>query len=191
MTTIKDIEKSPDSSVWVYNTTDKNGQRMKGVLNLSVPDGMGNSVAINIPVTWIPIDLTAQATKAAILSAPAFRRLVQMGAVTLTTSELAEKIFESADAQMEAGRIYNIISSVEMDKATPPVEVKNMISEAAGNVSGVALNIAHNTTISEEDILSMLRSNLSSLTQDDLRYIVETSVQPRVKAFTAEHLKSS
>ena len=68
---LAELERSTESSVYVLNNSVP-----RGIINFSINDGLGNAVTIKVPITWMPIDLTTQATKASVLSSPQFRRLL-------------------------------------------------------------------------------------------------------------------
>lgn len=177
--TIADLEASKSSSVWV-----KNNSNPKGNINMTMSDGMGNNIVVTVPVTWIPLDLTTQASKTGIVSSPTFRRMLSMGLLTLVSEAEALAIMSDAKAQKEAQRVYSHAKEVGLDYA--PVEAKIAASESDGSVSGFAMQLSIATDLDEDQVMTMLRGNESTLTKADFKYIAETSTFGRVKLYCAE-----
>jgi len=181
--TIGELENSKTSSVWVKNISNP-----KGNVNMTMNDGQGTQIVLQVPVTWIPIDLTTQATKSAILSAPSLRRMLAQGMIQLISEEDAMEVMQQADAQKEAVRIYNRAQDMEIDMQQVPVEAQKAQVESDGSISGFAMNIAASNDMDEDQVMNTLRNNESNLTQGDLKYIAQNSTFPRVKTFAAERL---
>lgn len=181
--TIGELENSKSSSVWVMNSSNP-----KGNVNLTMNDGQGTQIVVQVPVTWIPIDLTTQATKSAILVSPTFRGLMAKGLLKLIREEEALAIMEQADAQKEAARIYSRAQDLSVDAAYMPSEAKRAQEEGTGSISPFAMNIVLSKDLEEDQVMSTLRNNESALTQDDMRYIAENSQFARVKSYAASKL---
>ena len=181
--TVADLEASRSSSVWVLNNSNP-----KGNINMTMSDGQGQQIVVAVPVTWIPIDLTTQATKNAVLTSPVFRRMVATGMLKLVPDDQAMMTMDGADAQKEAARIYSRAQEILVDEVSMPQEAKLAVVEGDGSISGFAMNLANTRDLEEDQVLTTLRNNESSLSQADLRYIAENSQYPRVKARAAEQL---
>ena len=181
--TIGELENSKSSSVWVLNSSNP-----KGNVNMTMNDGQGQQLVIQVPVTWIAVDLTTQATKSAILSSPAFRRMLAQGMIKLIAEEDALAMMSAPDAQKEAQRIYNRAQDLTVDAAYMPQEAQKAQSEGDGSVSGFALNIAASNDMDEDQVMNTLRNNESALSEADLQYIAQNSSFARVKTFAAERL---
>lgn len=188
--TISQAEQSKSSSVWALNGSGVKGQQ-KGNINITVTEGNGRANNIVLPVTFIPIDLTTQATKNAVLSSPDFRRMVQRQFVRLISEEDATLLLSTQEAQAEQRRIFDL-GTAELDAihAEAPAEVKSLLAENNGTVGGYAMNLAHNKDGNEDELVSNLRNNIESLSTEELQYIVNNSSFPRVKALAAEHAVS-
>ncbi len=186
--TLKALEADKDSSsVWVINRTNP-----RGVLNISMPDNLGGSVIMVIPVTWIPVDLTTQATKESLMKSPVFRRLVSGGNIGLIDEEQAQRIMESEDAKKEAVRVYSAVQATEelMNSATSSPEVAKLTQEESGNISGFAMNIV-GVDLDEDQIMTMIRGQEGILTSADYKYIATNSPLAKVKEFCAESAVSA
>ena len=155
---------------------------------MTMSDGQGQQIVVAVPVTWIPIDLTTQATKNAVLTSPVFRRMVATGMLKLVPDDQAMMTMDGADAQKEAARIYSRAQEILVDEVSMPQEAKLAVVEGDGSISGFAMNLANTRDLEEDQVLTTLRNNESSLSQADLRYIAENSQYPRVKARAAEQL---
>lgn len=155
---------------------------------MTMADGQGQQIVVSVPVTWIPMDLTTQATKTAILTSPTFRRMIATRMLRLVSDDQAMMTMDSVDAQKEAQRIYNRAQELHVDEVAMPQEAKLAVAEGDGSISGFAMNLANTRDMEEDQVLTTLRNNESSLSQADLRYIAENSQYPRVKARAAEQL---
>lgn len=187
--TVAQAEKDKSSSsLWVLNNSGNQGSlKQKGVINISIPEGNGQVNTIRVPITFIPIDLTTQATKNAVLSNPQFRRLVQGGLLRILSADHAEELLQSPDAQEEQRRIFSLGSADELQplQETAPEQVKNIIQADQGTISGYALNLAHNSDGNEDDLVASLKANASTLTTEELKYIVNNSIHAKVKTEAA------
>lgn len=152
---------------------------------MTMNDGQGQQLVVQVPVTWIPIDITTQATKSAILSSPAFRRMIGAGMLRLVSEDDAMIVMEQADAQTEAQRLYNRASDLNVDAQYIPQEAQKAQAEGNGTVSGFAMNITMSTDLDEDQVMTTLRNNESSLSSDDFNYIAQNSTYARVKAYAA------
>lgn len=163
--------------------------RQKGVINITIPEGSGQVHTLRIPVTFIPIDVTTQATKNAVLSNPQFRRLVQGGMVQIASENHAADLLQAPAAQEEQRRLFSLgYEEAEAIQPDAPEAVKDLINESAGNVGGYAMNLAHNNDGNEDELVSSLRSNAGGLSTDELKYIVNNSVHAKVKTEAARHI---
>jgi|JFJP01.1.fsa_nt_gi hypothetical protein len=185
--TIGQAEQSPSSQVFVMNTSGGNGQQ-KGIINFTVTEGNGRATVVRIPVTFIPLDLTESATKNAILSSPDFRRLVSKGIISLIADKDAEALLNNEPAQKEKRRLLDINHSLELDVNQQSVEVQSMKAEAAGQIGGFAMSLAHTIDGEEDALCSNLRNNADVLTQAELKYIVDNSTFHKVKTLAAEYI---
>lgn len=185
--TVSQVEQSQSTSVWAMNTSASKGTG-KGIINLTITEGNGRSTVVRIPVTFIPVDLTTQATKSALTMSPDFRRLVASRIITLISDADAEKMLDNDKARAEQSRLLNIESLHEVDEQQQTAEVRSMMAEASGNIGGLALNIAHTTDGDEEAVVANLRNNAEALTKDELKYIVDNSQMHKVKVLAADLL---
>lgn len=95
------------NSLWLLN---------RSAENLIIPfvDRAGQHQALNLPVTWIPQDVTIQGTKKEITQAPMFRRAEMLKLVTVMSDAEASKILKDREAQIEQDRIYRIHENIKL-----------------------------------------------------------------------------
>ena len=107
--TIAELEKNPDSGpVFVVNRT-AGVKRGDVFLVIARPNGNGSD-SVNIPSTWIPVDLTSVIKRSQLLNDNNFRQAVTMGMLQLVHPEDAAALFEqSKEARQEFQRIANYL----------------------------------------------------------------------------------
>jgi hypothetical protein len=181
--TIGDIEASKSSSIWVLNKSNP-----KGNITITVPNGMGNVVTVMVPVTWIPVDMTTQATKQSLLASPVFRRMMTLGMIAIISEEDAQKLLSEDDARVEMQRIYAMPQELSGNPETIPAAVTSIKSEVAGEVSGFALNISHTDSLDEAQVMNAIKGNDGTMTETDMKYIVANSKYGKVKTYLTERL---
>lgn len=181
--TLAELEASKASSVWVRNNSNP-----KGNINMTMSDGMGTNVVVTVAVTWIPLDLTTQASKNSIIASPTFRRMLSMGMLQVISEDSALEAMGEPDAQKEAARVYSHAKELSMSEAYIPQEAKVAAAEGAGNISGFAMQLAIASDMDEDQVLTTLKGNESTMSRDDFKYIAETSSFPRVKVYCADKL---
>ena len=102
--TVTQAEKADDSQLFVLNKSNPRGN-----VNFVVVDSGQQKVSVQVPVTFIPVDLSTFATKADVLRNPNFRRLVARGFVHIVSSESAEEFLQDERAQKEHNRIFDVL----------------------------------------------------------------------------------
>lgn len=182
--TVAQAEKSESSSVWVLNTSGERG-KSKGIINISIVEGNGRTNVVRVPVTGIPIDLTTQATKSALLVSPDFRRLVQQTIIRIISDADAESLLASPAAKEEQRRLLDIDHQHEIQDNQMSTELQSAKAEIGGEIGGLAMHIAHTTDGDEEAVAANLRNNADGMTQRELQYIVNNSTMHKVKATAA------
>ena len=180
---LQELEATKSSSVWVINNSNP-----KGTINMTLSDGMGNNVVVAVAVTWIPLDLTTQASKSSILASPTFRRMLSMNMIKIVAEDSANEAMSSERAQKEATRIYSHAQELSVSETSMPQEAKAAAVEGSGDVSGFAMQLAMASSMDEDQVMTTLRGNESTMSLSDFKYLAETSVFPRVKTHCAEKI---
>ena len=181
---IADLERNEGLSVWVVNNANPSGS-----INLSINDGTGNQIPIVIPITWVPVDLTTQATKSAIVTSPQFRRLVASRMLLLVSEETAIKSLSTKEAQEENARIYKTSAMENVGSVNIPQNVQDQIKAEKAQVSGFVMNIVERKDIDENSCMSALKSQAHTLSKDDLEYLINNSTYSDVKSWASSQLE--
>lgn len=181
--TLGELEKSGSSSVWVLNNSNP-----KGNVNLTMNDGQGAQMVVTVPVTWIPVDLTTQATKSALLASPNFRRLLAVRMLILVSEDVASATMAQPAASKEAGRVYSRVQDMVGAVDTMPKDAQRAVAESSGVVSGMVMQLAAGSEMDEEQVLTTVQGQRSTMTQADLQYLAENSQFSRVKEYAAAEL---
>lgn len=178
--TINQMERLDDSSVFVTNMT-----KPKGNVNFSVSDGTSKRIAVKVPCTFIPIDLTTQATKTSIITSPDFRALVTKGYLRVVDPEEARAFIDSSpEATEEHRRLFRQIevAAIGGNPETSRVEIES--ETVLGTINVVAKNVIE-SEMEENDALRILRNNAGDLTAEDWEYVASKSDKAKVKEFAA------
>ena len=183
---IGEMEATKSSSIWVLNSSNP-----KGNITITVPNGMGNQVTVIVPVTWIPVDMTTQATKQSLLASPVFRRMLALGMIAVISEDDAQKLLQDDAAQTEMQRIYAMPREMSGAPDMQPAAVATLKSEESGDVSGFALNICHTDSLDEAQAMNAVKGNEGTLSETDMKYIVANSKFGKVKTYLAEKLLNS
>lgn len=178
--TINAAERMEDSSVFVLNMT-----KPKGNVNFTVSDGTSKRIAVKVVCTFIPIDLTTQATKTSLMQSPEFRSLVTRGYLRLVDPEESRQFIESSpEAKEEHQRIFKQVDVAEIggQPGTSKVEIERDV--VTGTINVIAMNVVE-AEMEEADALRVLRNNANDLSQEDWEYVASKSDKPKVKEFAA------
>lgn len=173
-------ESSKEHSLWVLNNSSP-----KGNINMTMNDS-GGKMVLSVPVTWIPIDLTTQASRTGVLASPMFRRMVSMGMLKIVSDKSANAFMSSDTARKEAARVYGLARELTTADFNVPTEAKIAATEGASGISGFAMQLAVSAGMDEEQVLNTLRGNESTMTLADFKYLAERCEHPRVKQYCAD-----
>lgn len=105
---LEQLETQPDlGPVWVRNTS--NGERRGNVvITVARHNGIGSDT-LEVPPTWIPVDLTSRVARRHLLNDNQFRQSLDVGLLTLVHPEDAAKLFETdPEARTEKQRLRNL-----------------------------------------------------------------------------------
>ncbi|QZE57436.1 hypothetical protein MPK71_gp227 [Erwinia phage pEa_SNUABM_1] len=97
--------------MYVANRTEPRGN-----VAFSAKDDLGQPVAVVVPATFIPVDLTQQATKASLLQSTHLRRALRMNQLVIIDTKSAEEYLRtSALAQAEMRNLNKMNASISAD----------------------------------------------------------------------------
>lgn len=191
--TIRDVEKSEESSLYVINQA----KPQRGNINITITGHGGEKHTIQAPATYIPIDLSNQLEKELILRNPNFRRIVAAGQIAIVHHEDAEAFLQRPEVQREFQKIYgdhaSLIqsSSVKVDSSQSSVVVGEETMEdraLADNIAPFIVNMVSRAESGENpnDLIAELDSQLTSLDADSVRFLADNTTVPQIKEWATE-----
>lgn len=99
------------ASLYVVNRTEPRGNVM-----FSAQNDMGQPVSVVIPATFIPVDLTTQATKDSLMKSTYFRRALNLRQLVIIDNESAEDYLRNNKlAQAEMKKLNKMNQLIEQD----------------------------------------------------------------------------
>jgi len=177
-------EKSDTSHLYVLNKSNPRGN-----VNFVVTDTGQQKISVQVPVTFIPLDLTTFATKEDVLRSPYFRRLLARGFLHIITEDSAEEFLQDPRAQKEHNRIFDVLSEDnELEFQAPLSEsVQAAPPKSENNVSQFVQNILLRTSEeSTDDLINELEAKLDTMSVADVKYIMDNTSSAPLKAWCAE-----
>ncbi len=186
------IRKEDSINVFVFNMTSKMEKSRAKNSNVMFTVQIGQQTTlINIPQTWVPINIGLQAPKDVLFSNSNFLKAVTQGMIKPITNDEARKFFLENDGAMEefdsamSRQDLNAQSIEEMQEMAQMPEQEN---ELPSGVSPTIVNLIERyndaeDAISESEAYSMVRTLESSLTKADIDYVVSNIKSERITAF--------
>lgn len=95
-------------SLYVINNTNLGRAQAKGVLHILILDSTGQEVQINVPKTWLPVNLGNYCDVPSITKSSKFRELVRKGVIVVISDEQANAILDSEEGKTEAQRVRDV-----------------------------------------------------------------------------------
>lgn len=180
MSDLRRIDGSKDPSLWVLNTSDRQGTRPHGDILIEIPMPGGRNTVVTIPKTWIPIDLSTYARRDVILDSNDFAKAVRSMTLTLVSSEWAESVERRPDVRDErnflALRSTGGLSQAKNNPAGAPNQPfrPDETDDIVNGVSPRILSImeAEDSTMSPAAKLLSLKNLQPEIDNRSLRYIL-------------------
>lgn len=185
-------------SLYVVNASDRNRTKPKGNVIFTVSEADGSVITIELPKTFIPLDVTTWASLDAVKGSTEFRALLRKGALVAISSEDAEQYLRSPSAQAEITRLRKdshlfgaIGSSVEkfnLDSGSMTTTISR--NEVAGTNSNTINGelyklVAEFNNGGDDNALANRLRTLKTLTVDDIVWATD-----QVKATDTEFFKA-
>lgn len=216
--TIEEAAKEDSGALWVQNETPsvEDYAPTGGDLIFNVRDADGLQNLVTVPLTWIPIDISLDASKATLLKSSDMRKAWSRGLIKIVSAESALAILESADAireieRLEAKRraINMAVSSkgitgaevtvvgdtgIESDTTvkTSEILVGNLDEDAQEFQELVSVSfkawVNSCNAVSEEDAIGKIKIR-RTLGEHEVRYLAENSVHGRVAKWAKSKVK--
>ncbi len=98
-----DLEEKSIRRVWVVNKT-RGENRSRVIFSVPKTRGQGQDL-IEVPNTWLPVDLTQQITKRQLMESSDFRTALNAGLLVLIDDEEAQEALQDEDATEELARL--------------------------------------------------------------------------------------
>lgn len=98
-----DLEEKSIRRVWVVNKT-RGENRSRVIFSVPKTRGQGQDL-IEVPNTWLPVDLTQQITKRQLMESSDFRTALNAGLLVLIDEKEAQEALEDEDAVEELARL--------------------------------------------------------------------------------------
>ena len=183
---IAEFERSGDSSeLWVLNTSSGN---FAGAISFTAHDDSGEARGLEVPYTFVAINLAERMAPDRILRSTDFRRAVSRGFITIIKPERARLQNSGTAARLELNKISQGISVGVAESAETMGGVQShaqQISVSSGsNINGGTEQVAPENmvdtriqrvmldeNISEDEKLNFLRSNRDSIKLVDALYV--------------------
>ncbi len=185
MVTIRDLEGKKTGGIFCLNAT--SGRDRSNII-FTVPKNSGVGIdTIEVPNTFVPIDLTEQVSRRQLMESSEFRRAVSRGLIELITDEEASQLLTEDGAKEELARLKNSRSAMDSLNQQDGVEVTgNAVDPALSNseeasvdtkIDGVDAGVVQLMEILKEegDAISVMNSlrGLGKLSQEDFKYILK------------------
>lgn len=187
--TISELDKSNSKDIWVINSTSGN---TCGVVQFQVMNNQGTHINIEVPYTFVAVNLANFSAPANIINSDAFRRAVNRRMLTIVTDDYAEILNSSPEAQIELETISRGVSVGAAEnaetllgggdlKSNRKVQV-NLPTTAGINedddesndelkINPVILSVMRNSSTSSMEKVNQLRTHRKLLKPVDAYYI--------------------
>jgi hypothetical protein len=199
--TINQLKVSKDPFVYVINTSDTvhriDERPIKGTISIPIKTGTGESVLLRVPSTWIPVDLSTFADKNDIQNSPRFRSMLRNHEIALLSTEDAERILATPEAQREL-RVLNKHNSVQFNtdvmagKTTEKERDSLIVSQGELEelqASPLVVDALGRDDLSDDERYSIIYSQSEHLVENDWKYIMDSkSSSSDLKELALEHL---
>lgn len=189
--TVAQLEKDKPAEIWAINILPNPSRLLIGV-------GTDGATTLTLENTWLPQQLSTMATLEQMLVSANFRAAVngdplrrKPPSIKIVSAEVAAQVLATAQAQVEADELASIREEVmseqkkayqqlgEEDKEValkPNVKIVNLVSRLnSGNYSELAMT-------------QMMKVQKDGLTDDDLKFIVQSSSKESIKKLAAKML---
>lgn len=147
-----------DGSLYVINYTDRGRQRNRGIFHLQVIDESGESFAIVVPNTWIPVDLSMFCSIKQLVKSQSFLNAFRNTDLICISSGQAKQILDNPDAQSEAEKValkYKLNVA-----AKPSISISTDSSISVNNLPSQPSSVEDEDTMtpSDEKLLGIVDS---------------------------------
>src|ERR1700757_1022156 len=114
---VDDLRKQDRSHVYVLNNTvntSKKKQVSAVAITVTLPNG--GPRLVQIPDTFVPVDLSMQITKEELVKSPDFLTIVNRQMIKILPDDEAESLLDDEDAQIEQQRITDRMNGLHLQE---------------------------------------------------------------------------
>ena len=186
--TLSQLEKSEHASVWVFNLSGSAELKdfKRGIINISVNDGIGNTISLRVPITWVPVDLTTQVTKTALVMNPQFRRLASAGILKIISEDSALEIVGTPEGRRETIKVH-AAEKYSGDLADSGINVENEVVSTS-NINAIVISVINRDDLDEDACISVLEGHEMTMNTNDFEYLAKNSKYGGVKDWAITRL---
>lgn len=169
-----------DSRLFVLNRANPEGN-----INLNVTSD-GQRIAVVIPMTFVPIDMSNFAQRQALLGNTDFRKLIAKGAVQLVDNDEAEALVTTDKRCIaETAKLYNtVFTDTEVDDANSQAQSRGIEAENAF-IQSLLLR-AGNDDEDVADLISEAEAKLHTLKKSDIEYVANHATSQEMKQWASD-----
>lgn len=190
--TVVQAERNKDSRLFVLNQSNP-----KGNVNVTIAASHGEKHTIQIPITYLPVDLSNQMEKESILRNPHFRRLCSNGMLVIVNPDQAEEFLKRPDVEREYRRVYGDNATI-VQPATVNVQVNNnptaleqlTVEDRAleAGISPFIVNMIARIDTGENvaDLMAELDARMTELRIEELRFLADNTAEAKIKEWAEE-----
>lgn len=177
--------------LYVINISDHGSSKPRQQLLLTFSIN-GAELIIDIPNTWIPLDLTSRVNINQIKDNRDFWLFINRRDLAVVSPEVAEEYLDQPDAQDEYDRIFGIEKedsrSIRINKGG---NTKNSLKKSRIPKANIKVISVMNKDITETLKLSALKNMQSQMTEDDYLYVLnqaKVGEQEKLKAWASSFI---
>lgn len=168
----------PSDPLYVINRSSQNAD----ILLNAVGDN-GRSIAIMLPYTFAPLDITVFAPRTGLVTSSEFRRVLTAGLISIVDNASAEKAMLHPHVKKEIERIFNINNMTNHESeggdvvlgGGPAVQEEPDDYSNGNPIVSQLLELASDDTIEDSQIETRFLQQLASMSKEDLEFIRSTT----------------
>jgi hypothetical protein len=173
--------------LYVMNISDHGNSRSRQELLMTFRIN-GADIVINIPNTWIPLDLTSRVNIAQIKENRDFWLFINRRDLAVISTEVAEEYLDQDDAQDEYDRIFGITNDDRHSIDVNRNGGKNSIKKSRLPKGSIKVISIMKRDVPESQKIAALKNIKHELKEDDFNYILneaKVGEQEKLKAWAS------
>ena len=166
----------PKDALYVINRTESVGDQGKlGSLNFAVTDSKDVVHGVQIPATYLPIDLSMQLRVNHLRNSQQFRELLSKGLLEIVDTDKAEAMLSSPSAQAEISRLSRVGRNIEdvLESLASNRPASDLLSPMKALIKGY-----NDKYLSENIFIAATSELVNSLTSSEKQEVLRTAGLP-------------